>query len=92
MTVVSVDDADAHHARALRAGADILKEPVDQPYGVREYGARDLEGQLWYFQSAPRRVKAIPARAPRTTRRRRPGRALAGQRARREPWCLLRRP
>jgi MerR family transcriptional regulator, thiopeptide resistance regulator len=52
MTVVSVDDADAHHARALRAGADILKEPVDQPYGVREYGARDLEGQLWYFQAA----------------------------------------
>jgi MerR family transcriptional regulator, thiopeptide resistance regulator len=52
MTVVAVDDADAHHARAVQAGADILKEPVDQPYGVREYGARDLEGQLWYFHSA----------------------------------------
>jgi DNA-binding transcriptional MerR regulator/uncharacterized glyoxalase superfamily protein PhnB len=52
MTVVAVDDADAHHARAAKAGADILKEPVDQPYGVREYGARDLEGHLWFFHSA----------------------------------------
>jgi MerR family transcriptional regulator, thiopeptide resistance regulator len=51
MTVVVVDDADAHYASSRAAGADILKEPVDQPYGVREYGARDLEGQLWYFHS-----------------------------------------
>jgi uncharacterized glyoxalase superfamily protein PhnB len=50
--VVAVDHADAHHARAVQAGADVIKEPVDQPYGVREYGARDLEGQLWYFHSA----------------------------------------
>src|SRR5579875_262966 len=52
MTVVSVDDADAHHVRALRACADIIEEPAYQPYGVREYGARDLEGHLWYFHSA----------------------------------------
>jgi len=52
MTVVAVDDADAHHARAVAAGVDIIEEPTDQPYGVREYGARDLEGQLWYFHSA----------------------------------------
>jgi hypothetical protein len=24
-----------------------------RPYGVREYGARDLAGHLWYFHSAP---------------------------------------
>jgi MerR family transcriptional regulator, thiopeptide resistance regulator len=52
MTVIAVDDADAHHARSVAAGAVIIEEPVDQPYGVREYGARDLEGQLWYFHSA----------------------------------------
>jgi MerR family transcriptional regulator, thiopeptide resistance regulator len=51
MTVVTVDDADAHYARSVEAGADILKGPVSQPYGVREYGARDPEGQLWYFHS-----------------------------------------
>jgi DNA-binding transcriptional MerR regulator/uncharacterized glyoxalase superfamily protein PhnB len=51
MVVVGVDDADAHYADALERGADVLKAPVDQPYGVREYGARDLEGHLWYFHS-----------------------------------------
>jgi DNA-binding transcriptional MerR regulator len=51
MTVISVDDADAHHARSVEAGADIIEQPVNQPYGVREYGARDPEGQLWFFHS-----------------------------------------
>jgi len=51
MTVITVDDADAHHARSVQSGAMIVEEPVDQPYGVREYGARDPEGQLWYFHS-----------------------------------------
>jgi uncharacterized glyoxalase superfamily protein PhnB len=51
MTVVAVDDVDTHHARSVAAGADIVEEPINQAYGVREYGARDLEGQLWYFHS-----------------------------------------
>ncbi|MFE5924008.1 VOC family protein [Streptomyces sp. NPDC056468] len=51
MVVIGIDDADAHYAYAVGHGADILSEPVDQPYGVREYGARDLEGHLWYFHS-----------------------------------------
>lgn len=51
MTVVAVDDADAHYVRSVGAGAEIIEEPVDQPYAVREYGARDLEGQLWFFHS-----------------------------------------
>jgi DNA-binding transcriptional MerR regulator len=51
MTVIAVDDADAHYARSVEAGAEIVEEPVDQPYGIREYGARDPEGQLWFFHS-----------------------------------------
>jgi len=51
MTVVVVDDVDAHHAAAVAAGAVIVAKPVDQAYGVREYGAKDPEGQLWYFHS-----------------------------------------
>jgi uncharacterized glyoxalase superfamily protein PhnB/DNA-binding transcriptional MerR regulator len=51
MTVIAVDDADAHHTRSRDAGADIIETPTDQGYGVREYGARDPEGQLWFFQS-----------------------------------------
>jgi DNA-binding transcriptional MerR regulator/uncharacterized glyoxalase superfamily protein PhnB len=49
MTVVVVDDVDAHYAFAKEHGAEIVSTPVNQPYGVREYGARDLEGHLWYF-------------------------------------------
>jgi uncharacterized glyoxalase superfamily protein PhnB len=47
--VVHVDDVDAHFARARAAGAPIDGEPSDQPYGQREYGARDLEGHRWWF-------------------------------------------
>ena len=53
--VVQVDDVDAHYQRARKAGARIDSEPVDQPYGQREYAARDPEGHRWWF-TAP--VKA----------------------------------
>lgn len=49
---VAVPDVDAHHERAVAAGASIDYPPVDQPYGYREYSARDLEGHLWSFQTA----------------------------------------
>jgi len=46
---VVVKDPDAHHDRALAEGAQIVREPVDQDYGGRDYSARDLEGNLWSF-------------------------------------------
>jgi uncharacterized glyoxalase superfamily protein PhnB len=46
---VYVDDVDAHHARAVEAGATIHLEPEDMPYGDRRYAAEDLEGQRWSF-------------------------------------------
>jgi DNA-binding transcriptional MerR regulator/uncharacterized glyoxalase superfamily protein PhnB len=46
---VMVDDVDAHHRHARAEGAPIDYEPVDQPYGYREYSARDSEGGLWSF-------------------------------------------
>ena len=48
-TAVMVEDVDAHHADAAAAGAEILYPPTDQPYGFREYSARDPEGGLWSF-------------------------------------------
>lgn len=51
MTAIAVDDVDAHYARALAAGATIIAEPVNQPYGLREYGACDPEAHRWYFQT-----------------------------------------
>jgi MerR family transcriptional regulator, thiopeptide resistance regulator len=47
--VVRVDDVDTHCERARTAGAEIEYGPQDQDYGVREYGARDLEGRRWCF-------------------------------------------
>jgi uncharacterized glyoxalase superfamily protein PhnB len=48
---VAVDDPDAHHARAVAAGGgvEIVMELTDQPYGSREYAARDPEGNVWAF-------------------------------------------
>jgi uncharacterized glyoxalase superfamily protein PhnB len=42
-------DIDAHCARARAAGAMIFREPEDQFYGERVYGAYDLEGHQWTF-------------------------------------------
>jgi uncharacterized glyoxalase superfamily protein PhnB len=44
-----VADPDEHYRRASSAGARIVRELADQPYGSREYSARDLEGNLWSF-------------------------------------------
>lgn len=46
---VMVDDVDAHHRFAAERGARIVYEPLDQPYGYREYLAADCEGHLWSF-------------------------------------------
>ncbi|CAN5293778.1 hypothetical protein BH18ACT9_BH18ACT9_00260 [soil metagenome] len=47
--VVMVDDVDSHFRHSSAHGAGIDYEPVDQPYGYREYSARDPEGGLWSF-------------------------------------------
>ena len=48
---VIVTDVDAHHARAVAAGAVVVSDLEDKPYGGRGYGCRDLEGNLWSFGS-----------------------------------------
>jgi len=46
---VIVDDPDAHHERAIAAGAEIVLPLQDEDYGSRGYTARDPEGNLWSF-------------------------------------------
>lgn len=46
---VVVEDADAHHERAVAAGAEVVLPLTDQEYGSRDYTARDPEGNLWSF-------------------------------------------
>ncbi len=46
---VYVADPDAHHARAVAAGAEILLPLTTKDYGARDYTCRDLEGHVWTF-------------------------------------------
>lgn len=47
--VMHVAGVDARFVRAKAAGATIVREPEDQPYGQREHGLRDPEGHDWYI-------------------------------------------
>ena len=46
---IYVENVDAHYAQAKGAGARIVRELQDTPYGSREYSATDPEGFLWSF-------------------------------------------
>lgn len=39
-----VDDVDAFYRRAVAAGAEVLKPPRDEPWGMREFGLRSPDG------------------------------------------------
>lgn len=56
MQYVPVDDVNAHHARAVAAGAEVIEELVDMPYGDRRCGCRDEQGHEWTF-ATPRRAE-----------------------------------
>jgi uncharacterized glyoxalase superfamily protein PhnB len=51
------DDVDAHFDRAKAEGAEITEAPTDQEYGDRRYGAKDPEGQRWFFAQKIRKVE-----------------------------------
>ncbi|POR56852.1 VOC family protein [Bosea psychrotolerans] len=46
---IATDDIDARCGRARAAGAEILMEPTDQPYGSRDFICKDPEGHVWCF-------------------------------------------
>lgn len=47
--IFTTENCDATYERLLSAGADILQEPMDQPYGVRDCAVRDPAGNLLRF-------------------------------------------
>ena len=49
---VRVEDVDAHHGRALAAGAVVSGEPETYPFGERQYTATDLAGHTWTFSQS----------------------------------------
>lgn len=51
-----VPDTDALYDRALRAGAESIQPPTDQPYGDRSAGVRDPFGNRWFIATHMRDV------------------------------------
>ena len=49
--LVLVDDLEEHHARAVQAGANVIRPLEEGPVG-RLYTAEDIEGHRWMFQQA----------------------------------------
>jgi len=46
---VLVDAVEAHHARAVATGAEIVEPLNDSPTGHRRYGVADPQGHRWFF-------------------------------------------
>ena len=46
---INVAKVDEHFGRAKKAGAKIIQELADTPFGQRRYGAEDPEGHQWFF-------------------------------------------
>jgi len=44
-----VEDADAAMAQALQHGAELEMEIDDMPYGDRQGGVRDAQGNIWWI-------------------------------------------
>ena len=42
--IFTTDDFDAMYERVRASGAEVLQEPIDQPYGVRDCAFRDPAG------------------------------------------------
>ena len=50
MTVFSTDDLDATFERVRASGAEVLQEPIDQPWGPRDCAFRDPSGNMVRIQ------------------------------------------
>ncbi|GAA4971874.1 MULTISPECIES: VOC family protein [Streptomyces] len=48
--ILATDDVDTVFERLRAAGAEVLQEPVDQPYGVRDCAFRDPAGNMVRFK------------------------------------------
>ena len=55
-----VKDSDAVYARAIKAGATSLHEPVDQDYGDREGSVKDPFGNYWYIATHREDAEPLP--------------------------------
>ncbi|PXY29324.1 glyoxalase [Prauserella sp. PE36] len=50
---LATKDVDATFDRLQAAGAEVVQEPIDQPYGVRDCAFRDPSGNMIRIQQLP---------------------------------------
>jgi uncharacterized glyoxalase superfamily protein PhnB len=48
--LLATADLDGTFARLQGSGAEVVQEPTEQPYGVRDYAVRDPAGNLIRIQ------------------------------------------
>ena len=53
MTIFRVDNLDAAFERVRASGAEVLQEPIDQPWGPRDCAFRDPSGNMVRISQAP---------------------------------------
>jgi uncharacterized glyoxalase superfamily protein PhnB len=53
--VFQSDDVDALFEKVAATGAEVLQEPMDQPYGLRDCAFRDPAGNMVRFNQRPKR-------------------------------------
>lgn len=54
MLLLGATDLDAVFQRMQERDAEIVQEPIDQPYGVRDFGVRDPAGNMIRVQQLKR--------------------------------------
>lgn len=59
-----VDDVDAYHDKVRECGAEIIKPLRDEPWQMREFGVRTVDGHRIMFGQEARDREATPADGP----------------------------
>ncbi len=54
MTIFEVDDLDAVFEKIRASGAEVMQEPIDQPWGPRDCAFRDPSGNTVRISQAPK--------------------------------------
>jgi uncharacterized glyoxalase superfamily protein PhnB len=50
--MIRVENVDEHFETARENGAKIIADPIDFPYGERQYNAEDFAGYRWTFSQS----------------------------------------
>lgn len=66
MAYLRVDDVEAFHRRAAEEGAEVLKLPTDEPWGMREFAIRSPDGHRFMLAQSTHESGPVNAADPST--------------------------